>query len=173
MDDEQTAIHEAGHAVAFYRLFEGRYGGPLTIEPTEETSGSHKAEELTFSLDVEDEDVLDGREREGVYACAGYAALVAAGYPDDVAQLGCESDFEVATETSERDLAVVKLEAVELMSRPENITAVQRIAQELSSRKRLDSDVVDVLIEVADGIATEDEYQRFLSAFENTRGAIT
>ncbi len=41
-----TAIHEAGHAIAFYRLFgdDGRYGGRLTIEPREERrlSGSDK-----------------------------------------------------------------------------------------------------------------------------------
>ena len=49
------------------------------------------------------------------------------------------------------------------MSRPENVKAVRRIADELLVQKTLEPDVVDVLVDVADGKTTEEEYQRFLA----------
>ncbi len=158
-----TAIHEAGHVIAFYRLFgDVRYGGRVTIKPTEDAAGSHKAEYLWFPAD--NEETPEERvafDNEAVYACAGYAAVLAAGYSEDEASSGCWSDFDDARKAS-RPLTTIKQEAIALMSRPENVKAVGRIADELLVQKTLEPDVVDVLVDVADGKTTEEEYQRFL-----------
>ena len=166
MDQHKTAIHEAGHAVAFYRLFgdSWRIGHTVSIEPKDDTAGRHAAEDLSF--EGADELTPDQRqmfENEAIYACAGYAALIAADYPEDEAENGCWSDFECAEKCSDKPLATIKQESIALMSRPENVNAMRRIADELLLRKKLDSDVVDVLIDVADGKTTEEDYQRFLA----------
>ena len=155
MNEHTTAIHEAGHFVAFCRLFgEGRYGGVLTIEPTEDKVGSHAAESA---------EQREAFENEALYACAGYAAVLAAGYAEDAAKLGCDSDFETAARYSNQPIETVMRGAAEMMRRPENVKAVGRIADELLLRKKLDPQVVDVLIDVADGKTTEEDYQRFLA----------
>ena len=72
-----TAYHEAGHAVAFHRLFpRGRIGGSLSVEPDQQkgTAGRHSAEEMIFSLDEDEGVIEDHCRREAAYACAGYAA---------------------------------------------------------------------------------------------------
>jgi len=92
---KKTAIHEAGHAVAFYRLCgdDGRYGGRLTIEPHEELLGSHSAEELLFPWHEEvtaaDQQAF---ENEALYACAGYAAMVAVDCTEKDALAGCSCE---------------------------------------------------------------------------------
>ena len=86
-----------------------------------------------------------------------------AGYGQEVAAYGCLSDFEMAQETSSLPLDEVKELAVEFMCRPENVVAVQRISEELLKRHTLDADHVDVLVDLADGETTEDEYQRYLA----------
>ncbi len=48
------------------------------------------------------------------------------------------------------------------MQRPKNIKAVSRVAEELLQRTTLDPLDVEVLIEIADGDATEDDYQTYL-----------
>ena len=48
------------------------------------------------------------------------------------------------------------------MTLPENIAAVARVADELLSQSTLESDEVEILIDVADGEATEQDYQRYL-----------
>ena len=164
MDERTTAIHEAGHVIAFYRLFgDVRYGGRVTIKPTEDAAGSHKAEYLWFPADNEETpEERAAFDNEAVYACAGYAAVLAAGYSEGEASAGCESDFDEAKKVT-KPLATIKQEAVALMSRPENVNAVRRIADELLMRTTLDPEVVDVLVDVADGKTTEEEYQRFLA----------
>lgn len=163
-DSRHTAIHEAGHAVAFYRLFSGgRIGGQLTIVPVGNNLGSHQAEEVSFPWT--EQITLEQQEqfhREAVYACASYAALVAAGYSEDEAEQGCQSDFEKAVRCSGEPLDAVRREAVALMSRAENVRAVARIADELMRRKRLDEDEVTILLEVADGNASEEDYSQYL-----------
>ena len=84
---------------------------------------------------------------------------MAAGYPEAQAIEGCERDFEEASHL----LDVGKRKAVELMRRPENGQAVERVAEELLRRKRLDGDHVAVLIDVADGETTAKQYQMYLS----------
>ena len=163
---KQTVIHEAGHAVAFYRLFgdDGRYGGRLTIEPHEESLGSHSAEELLFPWN---EEVTAAEqqafENEAIYACAGYAAVLAAGYSDEEAQAGCEPDFEAAQRVCHVPLDAIKDKAVALMTLPKNAAAVARVAGELLSRGALEWDEVEILIDVTDGEATEQDYKRYLA----------
>ncbi len=50
MTDElyRTAIHEAGHAVAFIRLFPNQYGHTVTIEPDGGSLGTFSAEDVSF-----------------------------------------------------------------------------------------------------------------------------
>ena len=94
---KETAIHEAGHAVAFYRLFgdAARYGHTLTIEPHEDLLGSHRAEELVFhgvgELTAEQRLAF---ENEAIYSCASYAALLAAVQKATTtrAAIGCKGD---------------------------------------------------------------------------------
>ena len=161
---KETAIHEAGHAVAFYRLFgdAARYGHTLTIEPHEDLLGSHRAEELVFhgvgELTAEQRLAF---ENEAIYSCAGYAAVLAAGYSDEAALAGCGSDFDKAERACDIPLNVSKEKAVELMTLPENTAAVARVAGELLSQSTLESDEVEILIAVADGKATEQDYQRY------------
>ena len=159
-----TAIHEAGHAVAFYRLFgdAARYGHTLTIKPHEDLLGSHRAEELVFhgvgELTAEQRLAF---ENEAIYSCAGYAAVLAAGYSDEAALAGCESDFETAQSVCPVPLKVIKEKAVALMTLSENAAAVARVAGELLSQSTLEWDEVEILIKVADGEATEQDYQRY------------
>ena len=163
---KETAIHEAGHAVAFYRLFgdAARYGHTLTIEPHEHLLGSHHAEELVFhgvgELTAEQRLVF---ANEAIYSCAGYAAVLAAGYSDETALAGCESDFDQAEHACDVPLDVSKKKAVELMTLPENIAAVARVVGQLLSQSTLEWEEVEILINVADGEATEHDYQRYLA----------
>jgi len=161
---QKTACHEAGHAVAFVRLFDGREQGRVTIEPRGDAAGCHLAEVLSFPP-TEDETPEQRAtiENEAIYACAGYAALVATGYSKEEAGRGCDSDFEDAEAGSKKSLEIVKKEAVLLMSRPENMKAVARIAKELIQEKTLDADQVEILIEIEDGHTTEDEYKWYLT----------
>ena len=162
---KETAIHEAGHAVAFYRLFgdAARYGHTLTIEPHKDLLGNHRAEELVFhgvgELTAEQRLAF---ENEAIYSCAGYAALLAAGYSDEAALAGCGSDFDKAKRACDVPLDLSKEKAVELMTLPENSAAVARVAAELLSQSTLEWDEVEILIDVADGEATEQDYQRYL-----------
>jgi len=157
-DLKQTAIHETGHAVAFYRLFgdAARYGHTLTIEPHEDLLGSHGAEDLVFhgvgELTAEQRLAF---ENEAIYSCAGYAAVLAAGYSDEAALAGCESDFDKAERACDAPLDASKEKAVKLMTLPENTSAVARVAGELLSQSTLEWDEVEILIAVADGEATE------------------
>ncbi len=50
-----------------------------------------------------------------------------------------------------------------LMMQPQNIAAVARVAGKLLSISTLESDEVEILIDVADGEATEQDYQRYLA----------
>ena len=162
-DPKETAIHEAGHAIAFYRLFgdAARYGHTLTIEPHEDLLGSHRAEELVFhgvgELTAEQRLAF---ENEAIYSCAGYAAVLAAGYSDEAALAECGSDFDKAGRACDVPLDVSKEKAVELMALPENTAAVARVAGELLKQRTLERDEWVILIKVADGEATEQDYQR-------------
>lgn len=151
-----TAIHEAGHAVAFSRLFPSRQLSKVSIIPDHDEgfAGACSSEGLWGNEDVEH------LANHDVYGCSGYAAVFAAGNSEEEAAAGCESDFEEVF----GDLNAAKARALDLMRQPSNLKAVKRVADELVLRKALHPDHVDLLIGVADGELPEREYLQLLVA---------
>ncbi len=164
----RTAIHEAGHAVAFVRLFPGRYGDTVTIEPEAGNLGAFTAEDVSFVEASATED--DARQQflnHAVYCCAGYAAVLATGEPEHVAVRGCELDFEQAEPFLEEGKRI----ATALMSQPGNVKAVKMLADELLQRRTMIWDLTAVLIDVADGEATPEDYQGFLAFMQDVKAS--
>jgi hypothetical protein len=160
MDETKTAIHEAGHAVAHVRL--GILQDLLTIISDEYFCGA------VLSEGVETVDNTDKAERMVLAYCAGFAALVAAGYPTEIAIVGSDDDFEKCSKLIEDwdlrySLERFKDLAIELMSEPKNVAAVQLVANYALEHKRVEGDVVDVLVELADGDCTSAEFDRYLA----------
>ena len=162
MDKAHTAIHEAGHAVAHVRLEIDHDGASIAPDPEKGRLG--------YALGHGQEGVWDERSAENMVLafCAGYAALIAVGCADNVARCGANDDFEQAQELMvfwglAGSLDTWQEKVVELMRQPENVAAVALVAKHLLQRKRLDGGVVDVLVEVADGHATEAEFERYLT----------
>ncbi len=156
----QTAIHEAGHAVAHIRL--GIQQGHVTIVPAGDLSGSAVAEgsDHVWNAAAASDQVL-------AY-CAGHAATIAAGLEAAQAELGCGNDFEEAQQLIDfwrldSDLAAWQARAIALMSQSENVTAVACVAEWLLQEGTLDSELVDVLVEKADGNVSDTDFERFLS----------
>lgn len=162
----KTALHEAGHCVAFIRLFPNRYGVSVTIVPNEglDLLGLFLAESVDFPIgDSEPEMTAFHAELElqALCCCAGYAAMIAAGFSQQEAEEGCEIDFYNAKKFSRRP-ETSKKNAVDLMRQEKNIRAVGRIADELLIRKTIDYDVTEVLVDLIDGETTEEEYRLFV-----------
>src|SRR5262245_33795841 len=115
--EELTAIHEAGHAVAHFRL--GIRQAVVTIAPDADRLGSVKAEGAG---------TVWSKERAADMAiafCGGYAALVSACESMDVALGGADDDFEHTVELINfwglaGDLESWKGRAVELMMQMSN-----------------------------------------------------
>ncbi|HSI51853.1 MAG TPA: hypothetical protein VLA61_26600 [Ideonella sp.] len=153
-----TALHEAGHALAHVRLQIDQMRA--SIVPTDELQGA-----VLSNCDVW---TAAGAEDMAIADCAGCAALKAVGQADDAAAPGCDSDFESAESLAddwslEGGLEGCKSRAVDLMSRPENLTAVALIAEHLLMHLTLDAEYTQVLVDVADGETTEEEFERYLS----------
>lgn len=158
--DRSTALHEAGHAVAHVRF--RILAGNVTI-----------AAKKTYTHLVRGSAVAEGAEsvwskteaKPQILAyCAGYAALIAAGYGDEAARAGCDDDFEKATKLIE-DWQLGTLDdwmsdAVEFMR--QNIRATNLVADHLMRHETLDSDYIDVLVSVADGDCTDEEFKQYL-----------
>lgn len=159
--ERHTAIHEAGHAVAYIRLNLDHGGAEIVPKEEAGTLGSAAGEGLEHVWDKE-------QAGPAVLAlCAGYAALAAAGHGDDVARGGTDSDFESAEHLIDFWALSGTLEdwmarAVVLMSSPENVAAVAKVAEHLLEHKRLDGDYIAVLVELADGDCTEQEFKQYL-----------
>jgi hypothetical protein len=158
-----TAIHEAGHAVAHRRLFGDRHfswGIALVDNQDQEEQGAagwnmsdylgHEDEQTTADLDV--------------CLCAGYAAVVAAGFSEAEAAAGCDEEDNGDFRMVHGDLETAKAKALDLMREPENVKAVKRIADELLLRRRLHGDHVGLLLDLAFGEITEQFYLQLLSA---------
>jgi hypothetical protein len=163
MNVEQVAIHKAGHAVAYARLFgDGwRLREKLSIGPVGGKRGGQVAEKL-MHIGVGESlgEMLRDSDSDAIYACAGFAAVLVAGYSAPDAEGGCGSDFEAATHVSDLPLDNIKTKAVELLEQPENVAAVSRLSRELLDRKTLDPTEVDMIIDVSDGFATEEDLAR-------------
>ena len=160
MDDRyHTAIHEAGHAVALARF--GRDQGGVSIRPDNGTLGRAAGEGLNNIWSEED------ARHIAVVDAAGYAALIVHGLDEDAAMAGAWEDFEnveaiIRDWLPESTVEQWKAQAVELMRDPTNVRAVGRVAEELISRGVIDAQHLPVLIELADGECSEQEYRQFL-----------
>ncbi len=159
----RTAIHEAGHAVAFIRLFPDRDGSHVTIDPHDGSLGAFYAEDVAFTeMSVSEADAERQFLNHAVYCCAGYAAVLAAGEPDELALRGCGQDFEQAG----RFLDEGKRIAVALMAQPKNVTTVKFLADELMRWKTIPWEHAEVAVGVGDGECTMEEYRQYLSMLE-------
>lgn len=136
----------------------------LTIVPGRGNKGSHTQEAIQFPwTEEETPEQQQAFENAALHVCVGYAALRAAGYDESESAEGCGSDFDAVGCSTERALEEVKRNAVDYMSYPKNVLAVHRVTDELMKRLTLDGEHVEVLVELADGAITEDEYQQYLA----------
>ena len=162
IDLKHTAYHEAGHAVAHFRL--NVQQECVTIKPHGDNLGSSMAEGKDHVLDAED------APTQVLCYCAGYAALIANGNNEGDAIRGADDDFENTEELLEKwpesltgTLNDWKGQSVALMSAPENIRAVDFVAKSLLKYETLQADYLEMLVELADSNITEEEWQRFLA----------
>ncbi|MBK8994617.1 MAG: hypothetical protein IPM35_02550 [Myxococcales bacterium] len=150
MGESKTAFHEAGHAVADCRL--GFVCGIVSIEPRPGTRGHA----VHLSEDGSDDDLI-------IALLAGYAAAVRAGGDPVQEKEGAWSDFERASEILERtgrtDLAP-HLARAETFVR-DNWSAIERVAAELIEWRTIEGQELEVVLEVADGNATDADLARF------------
>ena len=155
--DRNTAIHEAGHVVALIRFDLGC--GYASIMPIDETAGF-----VTIHLHAENKREAEAR---AVSCCAGYAARIVAGDTEELAAFGCDNDFDSANKLIEDwgldNLVTFKVKAVDMLRLPENVKAVDLIALHLLKRGRLDSEYMQVLVEVVDGESTEADFLGYLA----------
>ena len=97
-----------------------------------------------------------------VCLCAGYAAVIAAGFGEAEAAAGCyETDYSDFRKVH-GDLDTAKAKAIDLMRKPENVKAVKRIADELLSRRRLHGDHIELLLQLEYVEITEQKYLQLL-----------
>jgi hypothetical protein len=165
-DLELTALHEAGHVVAHARL--GILQDTATIVASDGRAGASVAEGAGH---------VWSKEQAGPMVlayCAGYAALIAAGHPEEVAARGCDDDFEEAAELIGfwclgDGLDEWKARAAALMGAPENVRAVRLVAEHLMERGTLDADYLGVLVELADGECTQEEFKQWLGFWARCR----
>jgi hypothetical protein len=96
-------------------------------------------------------------------ACAGYAALIVAGYSEADARRGADEDFAKAEDLIERWQLGTQAEwlarAVEFMRQPANVRAVEMLADRLLEHRRLNEEYADNLISLADGEWTKEEWE--------------
>ena len=161
-DEKWIAAHEAGHAVAHIRLFPEIPFKDMSIVENGQI-GSRGNLNLAFEMDVVPVDLpKDEAEahflKDAILACAGYAASLCVGYDERISLTGCESDFERAGHLLENG----KIQAIDLMSEPRNIVAVQRLAEELLKHESLDFEHVEGIVMVSDGEMSEIEYLEYL-----------
>jgi hypothetical protein len=156
----RTAIYEAGYVVAHVRLGlehrrvimtlrDNTFLGTTAREGTQQISDPARAKSLVLTH------------------CAGYAALIAAGYCEAEALRDTSDDFRHAKALGTRwalsgDIAAWKMEAIELMGRPENKAAVALVAPQLLARGNVDSDWVGCLFALLAGEMTEKEFADYV-----------
>lgn len=159
-DLKSTAIHEAGHGVARLRLFPNEHFDHISIEQDDESLGQIVLASDTTVIS-KSATIEEGEElfmADAIFACAGYAACVVAGFSEEQALMGCDSDFERAGHRKERACEL----ALELLRRDENVRAVQLIVDKLLELNIIDYDHIGVLLELADGECSEEEYREYL-----------
>ena len=150
-----TAIHEAGHAVSCVRL--GIDHDKASIVPEGDWLGHVQSAGVNHVW--MEEEAVD----QVLSYCAGYAALVAAGFDETVATQGADGDFDAARHLIEHwglagDLDEWKAKAVAMMQEPRNRAAVKRVADELVAAGTIDWDDISCCCDIADGECTEEDY---------------
>ena len=158
-EDILTATHEAGHAVAFFRL--GIDLKRVTIQPGKNMSGHT----LVTGSPI---DPLQAIKRV-IGDLSGHAALVVAGYGPAIARDGAGHDFNNAKELITEwalpgPLKRWKAVAVTLMRTPQNIAAVELVAEELLARETLSGKYAEALVEKSDGLP-EHVFKQYVSAY--------
>jgi hypothetical protein len=156
----RTATYEAGHVVAHVRL--GLEHRRVSLGPR--GNGVHGTAGREGARPASD---AARAKLVALAHCAGYAALIAAGYGEADALRGTGDDFREADELLQRwrlggDIATWKAQAVELMRRPENVAAVAVVAQHLLERRKVDSDWVGCVLALLDGDMTETEFAGYV-----------
>jgi hypothetical protein len=156
----QLAAYEAGHLVAHVRLGLGHRRVSLAWRGSAVIGTAAREGALTVS------DTSRAKLVNLIY-CAGYAALIAAGYCEAEAMRGTSDDFRQAKALATRwglpgDISAWKAEAVELMRRPENMAAVVMVAQHLLKRRTMDSDWVWCALSLVDGEMTADQFDGYV-----------
>ena len=159
MDEIQTAIHEAGHAVAHVRLRLDMTWA--TIVPR------HFEESVTLGAVTGEGDPWNASDAQAqvLAYCAGYAACVVAGWSDEHARSGTGDDFDKANQIIEfwalEGLENWLTKSVELLSTPETVRAIHKIADELIIHKAIGGGYISILCDWADGDCTEDELEDY------------
>lgn len=157
MSDEfyrrRVAYHEAGHAVAFIRLGHGCDG--VSIVPGEDHLG------ITGGGDYGD--VLEAERTRIVCGCAGFAADMELGSNEESARRGASADFERAQRTieliGEGTLESWIAHARAFVREPQNWAAIDLIARELLEWDRIDGQVLECLVDIADGLTTREAFE--------------
>jgi len=171
IDTNMLAIHEAGHAVAFHRLYPGSYAQEVTIEPNEDMDLAgflFPADDISVFQEGIADDVVDSLiKNRATVVCAGFAASVLFGWTEDDAASICYQDFDQAGELIDQ----AKAEALKLLQLGTNTKAVRLIADELLEKKTLDAEQVWVLMDVADGGTNLAQYKEFLEIREAMRSS--
>ena len=137
-----TAIHEAGHAVAHFRLF-GVDGRMQALSIRADGGGD-------FTLGQLDEITPGTCRSEAIVYYSGWAAVLAHGYSEEEAERGTAPDFATAINYCADAPSELKEEARSLMRQPENIHAVTALAGVLLEYQSLDGNCVRTILIEAD-----------------------
>ncbi|PWB40709.1 MAG: hypothetical protein C3F19_09455 [Rhodocyclales bacterium] len=160
----QTAIHEAGHALARVRF--NLYIGNTTIVQDGNILGASSGEESWGTRKCGEIEVL--------VFCAGYAAVVASGIATTKAIEGCWQDFDEAVRIIEYwgldPLAAWQQRAVKMMQQPENIRAVELIASKLTEHQMIGPDYLACLVALSDGEVSEKDFSEYLARAKSEYG---
>ena len=160
IDVDLTALHEAGHAVLQCRLLPELYIGDVTIVADALNLGVCYGEDLGVDEDAE------MVRKHVIVLCAGYAAELVSGAEEGSARIGARFDLSAAQEYCDRwRLGLVDefiKSAMAEVSDSDNRNAIMRVAAELQLRRTLSGDVIELLIQVADGEISEEEYAAYL-----------
>ena len=153
-----TAVHEAGHAVAHVRL--KLEFCAVSIKPKDGTLGRVIGKGFDHASNRKD------GEKQVVAYLAGWAAVFVETGLAKKANEGVGDDFENARKLISRwgleRLSVHKDRALRYFELPKNRRAVWRLASELLNRQSIDGDHAEVIVGLADGLATDSEYKRYL-----------
>ena len=152
-----TAIHEAGHFVAGYRMNIDNL--EVSIEP------DYADNRLGHNLQDDSHWSAKEGQDQVTALCAGYAAVAASGYDPEIASQGCGNDFEKAGQIigfwGLPSLEEQKASTVEWMREAKNMRAVEAVADELMNQKTVASDFLWQIVAHADGECTDEELKMF------------